>query len=202
MKRILAMILCLVLVLTSFTLFSCKDNEGGDDTSKESDNSSESKNSNESKTPKNPTCEEILNAVAAAYPDIPKQKSLYIAGAGEDDDHYIDPEYACYLYTGNYEELPDFSYFSDYAIRLPDGKSAFELHIVKAASESNVETVKNVLKQRIDRLNEGDIKLYDAEGFEKVIKNAEVYSDGAYVFLLITTGNEPAKTAINGALYS
>ena len=198
LKKLISILLCAVLVLSCFAMYSCGKDEGGDDSSS---GGTGDESQSEGKTAKNPSCADIMTAVVAAYPDIPKQKTLYLAGATEDSEAFIDPEFACYLYTANYEEFPEFASFADYAIRLPDGKSAFEIHIVKAASAGDVETVKSVLNQRIDRLNEGDIKLYDAENFEKVIKNASVTSDGEYVFLLITTDNAPANTAIQGAMY-
>ncbi|MDD4774555.1 MAG: DUF4358 domain-containing protein, partial [Eubacteriales bacterium] len=120
------------------------------------------------------------------------------SGVGEDDDKYLDPEYACYLYTGNYEESPEMAMLESFAIRLPDGKSAFEIHVMKVADESNISAIQAFLNSRIDMLNAGDIKLYDPEGFEKVMSNAEVYTSGRYVYLLITTDNDLAKDAIAG----
>ena len=56
------------------------------------------------------------------------------------------------------------------------------------------------MQARIGQLNESDIALYDPEGFAKIIKNAEVYSVENYVFLLITSDNDIAKSAIKTAL--
>ena len=187
MKKFISLILCAVLLCGSILFIACdeKDNSGNDVTGE----------------PKGETTaapSEIMNAIVAKYPGIPGQKAMYISGAGEDDESYLDPEYASYLYTGNYEESPEMAMLESYAIRLPDGKSAFEIHILKVADEASIASIQNFLKSRIDMLNAGDIKLYDPEGFEKVMSNAEVYTSGKYVYLLITTDNAPAKEAIAG----
>lgn len=185
MKKLISLILCALLLSGCVTFIACgeKDSDGTDVTTE----------------PKGETTaapSEIMGAIVAKYPDIPGQKSMYISGVGEDDDQYLDPEYACYLYTGNYEESPEMAMLESYAIRIPDGKSAFEIHILKVTDEANVTAIETLLNSRIAMLNAGDIKLYDPEGFEKVMSNAEVYTSGKYVYLLITTDNAPAKEAI------
>lgn len=185
MKKII-FILCVIMFCGAF-LVAC----GGDD-------NGDTGNTDETKGEATAEPSGIMDAIVAKYPDIPGQKALYISGVGEDDDRYLDPEYACYLYTGNYEESPEMAMLESYAIRLPDGKSAFEIHILKAADAANVSAIQSFLNSRIEMLNAGDIKLYDAEGFEKVMKNAEVFTSGRYVYLLITTDNAPAKEAIAG----
>lgn len=187
MKKLFIFLICLALLCGSVMLVSCgKEGSSGDVTDE----------SGETKPETTAAPSEIMAAIVAKYPDIPASKALYVSGVGEDDDGYLDPEYASYIYTGNYEESPEIAMLESYAIRLPDGKSAFEIHILKVADEANVPAVENLLKSRIDMLNASDIKLYDAEGFDKVMKNAEVYTSGKYVYLLITTDNAPAKEAI------
>lgn len=187
MKKFFSLILCAVLLCGSVLFIACDEKDSG-----ENDVTDETKG----ETTAAPS--EIMNAIVAKYPDIPGQKAIYISGVGEDDESYLDPEYASYLYTGNYEESPEMSMLESYAIRLPDGKSAFEIHILKVADETDIASIQNFLKSRIDMLQAGDIKLYDPEGFEKVMSNAEVYTSGKYVYLLITTDNGPAKEAIAG----
>lgn len=184
MKKAISLILCLAMLITGAALVSCGDKGSASGGGK--DGASET----------NASPVDIMAAIVAKYPDIPNQKALYVNGAGEDDEGYLDPEYAGYLYTGNYEVCPEMAMLESYAIRLPDGKSAFEIHIMKVADEANVEAVKALLQSRIGVIESGDIKLYDPEGYDKVMKNAEVYVSGKYVYLLITTDNAPAKEAI------
>lgn len=192
MKRIISALLCAFMLLSAFSFVSCGNEAAG---------GTETAQDGEGKTLTDASPADIMTAIVAAYPDIPTQKKLYISGTAEDDDAWLDPEYAGYLYTGSYETIPEMDMLDSYAIRLPDGKSAFELHILKVADSANLASVQALLNKRIDQLNAGDIKLYDPEGFEKVMTNAEVYTVGNYVFLLITTGNDAAKTAIDSVLY-
>jgi hypothetical protein len=185
MKKIISLLLCAVLLCGSVTCIACSNNgTSGAETTGEP----------KAETTAAPT--EIMAAIVAKYPDIPSAKSLYISGVGEDDEGYLDPEFASYLYTGNYAESPEMAMLESYAIRLPDGKSAFEIHILKVADAANIPAIEALLNSRIAMINAGDIKLYDPEGFDKVMKNAEVYTSGKYVYLLITTDNAPAKEAI------
>ena len=190
MKRIIALLLCLI---TVFALASCgeeKNNDNTDETTVE-----ETKASVADVAPT-----EIMDAIVAAYTDIPDYKKLYINGVDDLDDGYLEPEYAGFLYKGEFETLAELSMVDSYAIRLPEGKSAFELHIMKLIDKKDVDAVKAVMQKRIEQLNEGDIALYDPEGFAKIIKNAEVYSVENYVFLLITSDNDVAKGAIKTIL--
>jgi len=187
MKRIVALLLCLI---TVFAFASCGEEKNNDNT--------------------DTTVEEtkiidaapldIMDAIVAAYPDIPEYKKLYINGVDDLDDGYLDPEYAGFLYKGEFDTLAELSMVDSYAVRLPNGKSAFEIHIMKLIDKKDVDAVKAVMQARIGQLNESDIALYDPEGFAKIIKNAEVYSVENYVFLLITSDNDIAKSAIKTAL--
>ncbi len=189
MKRIIALLLCLI---TVFALASCgeeKNNDNTDTTVKETE-----------KTLIDAAPLDIMDAVVSSYTDIPDYKKLYINGVDDLDDGYLEPEYAGYLYKGEFETLAELSMVDSYAIRLPNGKSAFEIHIMKLIDKKDVDAIKAVMQARIEQLNESDIALYDPEGFAKTIKNAEVYSVENYVFLLITSDNGIAKEAIKTAL--
>jgi hypothetical protein len=189
MKRIIALLLCLI---TVFALASCgeeKNNDNTDTTVKETEN-----------TLIDAAPLDIMDAIVSSYTDIPDYKKLYINGVDDLDDGYLEPEYAGYLYKGEFETLAELSMVDSYAIRLPNGKSAFEIHIMKLIDKKDVDAIKAVMQARIEQLNESDIALYDPEGFAKTIKNAEVYSVENYVFLLITSDNDVAKEAIKTAL--
>jgi hypothetical protein len=189
MKRIIALLLCLI---TVFALASCgeeKNNDNTDTTVKETE-----------KTLIDAAPLDIMDAIVSSYTDIPDYKKLYINGVDDLDDGYLEPEYAGYLYKGEFETLAELSMVDSYAIRLPNGKSAFEIHIMKLIDKKDVDAIKAVMQARIEQLNESDIALYDPEGFAKTIKNAEVYSVENYVFLLITSDNGIAKEAIKTAL--
>jgi hypothetical protein len=131
------------------------------------------------------------------FPDAPDAK-LYFNGAEELEPGYMDPEFACFVYTGGYDASFDlFGKLDAYAIRIPNGKSAFEIHIFKVRNLSDVKYVEDLCKQRIAILKTGDIAEYDPNLFYTVIENAEVYTVNNYVFLLSTTDNDAIKNIIN-----
>lgn len=193
MKKIISLLLIVSSLLTAAALIGCEKKAGGSDETGAVDSA---------KTIADVAPSDIMTAIVAAYPDIPSQKALYVSGVGEDDEGYLDPEYASYLYTGQYELAPEIAMLDSYAIRLPDGKSAFELHILKVADEANVAAVKTMLEKRIEIIKSGDIELYDPAGYKATMPNAKVYTYGKYVMLIITTDNTAAVAAAESKLYS
>lgn len=200
MKKITALLLCICMVLSAAALASCEKSD--DKPASDGNTAAENASGDNTAAAADVALTDIMAAMVAEYPDIPAEKKLYIASATEDDDydHWLDPEYAGFLFTGDYEECAEWAMLEDFAIRLPEGKSAFELHIFKVADSKNIDAIKTLCQNRIDQINASDIKLYDAEGFAKVFGNAEVYTVDNYVFLLITTDNTGAKAAITAKL--
>jgi len=142
---------------------------------------------------------DILAKIVSNFPDIPIAKATYFDGADILDLGYLDPEYAGFMYMGEYiENFTELDKLESYAIRIPDGKSVFEIHILKVRNLSDVESIADMCRTRVNILKTGDIAGYDPELFYTIIEKAEVYTVGRYVFLLSTTDNDAAKEIING----
>ena len=140
---------------------------------------------------------DILAKIVSNFPDIPVAKATYFDGADVIDLAYLDPEYAGFMYMGEYiENFTELDKLESYAIRIPDGKSVFEIHILKVRNESDVQSIVDMCNTRLNILKTGDIAGYDPELFYTIIEKAEVYTVGRYVFLLSTTDNEAAKEII------
>ena len=142
---------------------------------------------------------DLMARIVSLFPDIPPAKATYFDGADILDMNYLDPEYAGFMYTGDYvENFTDLDKLESYAIRIPNGKSVFEIHILKVRNLSDVESIADLCNKRINLLKSGDIAGYDPELFYTIIEKAEIYTMGQYVFLLSTTDNEAVKGLING----
>lgn len=141
---------------------------------------------------------DIMAKIVSAFPDIPVAKAIYFENADILDKGYLDPEYAGFMYTGEYHEsFTELDKLESYAIRIPDGKSVFEIHILKVRNLSDVESIRDLCTSRINIMKTGDIAGYDPELFYTIIEKAEVYTVGNYVFLLSTTDNEAVKEIIS-----
>ena len=142
---------------------------------------------------------DMMARIVSHFPDIPPAKATYFEGADILDMNYLDPEYAGFMYTGDYvENFTDLDKLESYAIRIPNGKSVFEIHILKVRNLSDVDSITDLCNKRLNLLKSGDIAGYDPELFYTIIEKAEVYTAGQYVFLLSTTDNEAVKDIING----
>lgn len=140
---------------------------------------------------------DLMAELVELYPDIPPSKQVYFEGAEEYGKGYLEWEYACYMYMDDYDEsFKSFDLLDSYAIRIPDGKSVFEIHIFKVRNLSDVPEIEKMCQKRIDILKSGSIAEYDPQ-FDEIIQNSETYTVGNYVFLLSTTDNEAAKNLIN-----
>lgn len=100
------------------------------------------------------------------------------------------------LYSGKWEKPACGSKISGYAIRLPLDDSGFEIHVLKCVNISDTEEVSELLKKRIERLQNAEIKEYAPESYERYFVGAEVYILGDTVFLLATPDNLSVKRMI------
>jgi len=142
---------------------------------------------------------DLMAKIVSHFPDIPVARGVYFESAEMLDAGYFDPEYACYIYTGQF--IADFNMLDKleaYAVRIPDGKSAFEIHIFKVRDISDIESVEDMCRSRLNILKSGNIAGYDPELFYTIIEKAEVYTVDNYVFLLCTTDNDVVKEIIRG----
>ena len=103
------------------------------------------------------------------------------------------------LYIGRWEEPSCFSRISGYAIRLPLDDSGFELHALKCVNLSDTEEISRLIRKRIDRLQNAEIKEYAPESYERYFVGAEIFVWGDTVFLLATPDNLSVKRQIKRA---
>lgn len=143
---------------------------------------------------------DIMAKIVSHFPEIPVAKATYFDGADILDKGYLDPEKAGFMYTGDYvENFTEFDKLESYAVRIPDGKSVFEIHILKVRNLSDVESIEDLCRSRLNIMKTGDIAGYDPELFYTIIEKAEVFTVGNYVFLLSTTDNDAVKDIIRGS---
>lgn len=141
---------------------------------------------------------ELMTKIVDLFPEIPPAKTIYYEGTGEFEKGYFDPEFAGYLYTGKYhEDFKELDKLESYAVRIPDGKSVFEIHILKVKDPSDADSIAGLCRERISILKTGDVAEYDPESFYKIIEKSEVYTAGNYIFLLSTTDNDAVKAVLN-----
>lgn len=100
------------------------------------------------------------------------------------------------FYIGKWEEPPCFSRIRGYAVCIPLDDSGFEIHALKCVNVSDTEEVSRLVRKRIDRLQNAEIKEYAPESYERYFVGAEVYVRGDTVFLLATPDNRLVKKMI------
>ena len=208
MKKAITLALCALMVAGCFAFTSCNKDDGGkqnDGTSASagSENGENAGDTSAAKEIKDVPCKDIVDALAEKFKDvIPAAGGYYFMGADELSDNFVEPETMNMWYHGAWDTFAEYDYFADYAVRLPQGQSAFELHVFKVKDAANINAVLEMCKSRIEiQTNNSDLKLYAPEAYNQVIPNATAYAEGNYVFLVITTDTAAAKDAINSVIY-
>ncbi len=90
-----------------------------------------------------------------------------------------------------------FSSVSHYAIALSKKDEGVELHMLKVRHPSDIESVKRLLRGRIELLQTIDVKNYLGVAYEKALFSARLYQKGSYLFLLATRDNDGAIKEID-----
>ena len=144
----------------------------------------------------NPDCATLLRELSALYPDMPASDSVYLSGKAEGESGFLSETDACFIYTGVYGELPEWSLIDSYAVHLPDRPQVYEIHIIKVKNETDTETVCKMMCHRADLLHKYFLAQTDGGDYDYSRYKAEIYTKGGYVFLLATPDNEAAKKHI------
>ena len=205
MKKFLALILCALMAASCLVLTSCNKDESGDDATTTAGEAAgnDAAETDAPKAVKDVPCKDIVAALETAFAgDIPEVGKLAFPVDDEYSDNYMEPDNIKFTWTGAWETMAEYEFIEDFAIRLPSGKSAFELHIVKVKDAANIDAVKAVMEQRITLLENGDIKLYVTDGsYEKQMENISTFVAGNYICLTITTDKAKAESTISSVLY-
>lgn len=139
--------------------------------------------------PEDISCEDILNA-AQSVGSIPEAENVYLKSQDNLD------AYSMSLWVdGIFEESEELELLKDYAIFLGAGVTTYEVAVIKAESEKDVETLKDIIARHKQTLTLGDKGMYDPD-FDIRMENSVVYEDGLFVIFLVTEDNTAAKQAI------
>lgn len=92
-------------------------------------------------------------------------------------------------------EVPDLNYAGSYAMIVPKSYNVFEIDIVRVTSKSNVNKIKNLLQDRLNVKNNGNILNYTPQE-QPYLDNAEIFNIGNYVILIATHDNSIAYNKI------
>ena len=144
------------------------------------------------------TPKELVSSIVAEYEkkfdNIPGAK-LYTTVSEEDADGYMDPLLAGFTFSKDGRDITELTLTDSFAIRIPEGKSAFEIHCYKVSNASDVSKLESLCNNRIEILKSSNIVLYDPSQ-DEVIKNAQVVTEGNFVFLISSADNSIAKDVI------
>ena len=198
MKKFTAVLLCAALTAGLLSLSGCSSTNSA---SESSDGVSAKLSESQSAVSDVPT-DELLASAVAAYPsdEIPTLKYYRSSQTDENADDYLDPGYAGVLFYDEYGcDMPALDALDSYSMAVPDGRKAFEIDIMKAADEADVENIKAMLTERLARKDNGDLGTYAPEE-TPLVDGAEIFNVGKYVILASTSDNSIAKTAIENAL--
>lgn len=89
----------------------------------------------------------------------------------------------------------------EYAFCMPTGKSPVEIDVFKVKAGEDVKDVQKLCGDRIQKIKDSDIKVYDQEGLcDKVFPLMTVYTSGRYVIMISTENPEEVKTAADAML--
>ena len=104
------------------------------------------------------------------------------------------------LYLGKWESPACASRIESFAIRLPLDDSGFEIHALKCVNASDTDEISGLIRRRIERIQNAEIKNYAPESYERFFVGAEVFTYGNTVFLLATPDNLSVKRMIKRGL--
>lgn len=138
--------------------------------------------------PQDVTCETILNA--ATDVEMHYNTHTYIKNKTELD------SFAMSLWAdGLFEECEEYDLLSDYAICYSNDNTTYEISVLKAKTNDDVEKLQSLLERRKQTLSEGDKAEYDPN-FNLRMDDAKIIVEGDFVILLITPDNMAVLDAI------
>ncbi len=166
MKKLLCISLMLALIIPSFSACGAK-----------------------KEFPQDISCEDIIKA-AQTVGEIPKYDKFYLKSQDNLD------AYSLSLWAdGEFKECEELELLSDYAIFLGGGTQTYEIVVLKAKAEEDIDALEGLVERRKETLNHSDRSFYDRD-FDLRMENSVAYSDGLFVIFLITDNNDDSLKAI------
>ena len=143
----------------------------------------------EKSLPDNLSCEEIV-AELQSVGEKPEYEKYY-----QKSQNNLDNLSMSLWADGVFEECAEFKLLADYAIYLGAGTDTYEVTVLKAKEQQDLEKLENLIERRKQTLQNGDKGMYDPS-FETKMSNAVVKTNGNFVIFLITDDNDAALKAI------
>jgi len=139
----------------------------------------------------------ICNRLTENNIQISPARNIYYYGAPSGTRSNLTERLAGLLYYGDREvSVPELQLLSDFAIRLPDDTSVFEIHIMKVKNLSDRDKIAELLERRLTLLKSRDIHLFVPDAYESNIASGRVVINGNFVVMLITPNNDIAEQGI------
>lgn len=89
---------------------------------------------------------------------------------------------------------------AEYAFLMPVGKSPIEIDVFKVKNAADVEEVKDLCEDRIQKIKESDIKVYSPDVCDLIFPLMTVYAKGNYVMMISVENPDAVKAAADTAL--
>ena len=124
---------------------------------------------------------------------LPGSYHIYYSDADVDSPHYPTDVIKEKLYTDGYDvdALCD-----SYAVLIGDGDIPYEIHLLRARSQSNVSDLLACVDERRELLTEHKNSAFNSDTEERV-EQAVSYCAGKYVVLLVTDDNDGMRKLLN-----
>lgn len=135
------------------------------------------------------TCKQILDAATSVGEQHLNVTQIFY------DTQTLDPYKMSIWADGAYKECEEFDLLDDYALCYSNDNTTYEISVLKAKDEADVQKIKEVLERRKQTLSGGDKAAYDPD-FNKLLKDSRILTEENFVILLITSYNDAAITAI------
>ncbi len=204
MKKILSFILSAAAVLT---LASCSGNDADTNADSAASNdtqvSGQTTEENTDDTTANVSSKDLLSVLTAMVENAPEsivydnaEKPLSainfiscFGGEVEFDDNF-EPIYPAVM-----------NKVEEYAFCMPTGKSPIEIDVFKVKEGEDVKDIQTLCADRIQKIKDSDIKVYDQEGLcDKVFPLMTVYTSGRYVIMISVENPEEVKLTADALL--
>ncbi len=88
----------------------------------------------------------------------------------------------------------------EYAFLMPVGKSPIEIDVFKVKDVADVDAVKELCEDRIQKIKESDIKVYAPDECDRIFPLMTVYAKGSYVIMISVENPDAVKTAADAAI--
>lgn len=147
-------------------------------------------------------CCKLLGVIEDCFEGkLPFCSAVYKMSASWYSKEYLSPSLASLLYYGEKrEQVYEMSLLCDYAVRLADGQSGAEIHVLRVRAMSDRDTVEKMVRRRLDYIKSRSVYIYTPDDYEKYAATAEVFCIKDFVLLLATPDNQIAFKKVKGAL--